>query len=319
MIKHQSLIFTIFLLFLGAWHTDGLTNEPDYQVSRITDNIQIIYGPFDLPDNQNHGFRNNVVIVSTSGGIVIFDPGGSAYAGERVVQKVKEMSKQPIVAVFNSHAHGDHWLGNEGIKRHFPEAVIYGHPAMKSKVQGPDGDFWLNTINRLTKETADGKRVVAPDKTVNDGDEVKIGDTTFLIHHTGSAHTDNDIMIEIKGEDALFMGDVVRNGLLGIMEEDASFKGNIAAIDFIVDKNFKYYIPGHGLVGNVAMPQVYRAYLAILRGKVGELYEDGMADFEMKPDVVNAVSAYEKWVGFDMRVGPHISRAYLEIEAEEFE
>ena len=103
------------------------------------------------------------------------------------------------------------------------------------------------------------------------------------------------------------------------MEEDASFKGNIAAIDFIVSKNFQYYIPGHGPVGDVAMPQMYRVYLAILRSKVGELYEEGMADFEMKPDVINAVSAYEKWVGFDMRVGPHISQVYLEIEAEEFE
>lgn len=125
-------------------------------------------------------------------------------------------------------------------------------------------------------------------------------------------------MTEIKGANALFTGDVVRNGLLGIMEEDASFKGNIAAIDFIVGKNFKHYIPGHGQVGSIAMPQTYRTYLAILSSKVGELYEDGMADFEMKPDVVNAVSAYEKWVGFDLRVGRPISRAYLEIEAGEF-
>ena len=94
------------------------------------------------------------------------------------------------------------------------------------------------------------------------------------------------------------------------MEKDTSFKGNIAAIDFIVSKNFQDYIPGHGLVGEVAMPQKYRVYLAILRSKVGELYEEGMADFEMKPDVINAVSAYEKWVGFDMRVDLHISQVY---------
>ena len=51
-------------------------------------------------------------------------------------------------------------------------------------------------------------------------------------------------MIEVIGENALFIGDVVRNGLLGITEEDASFKGNIAAIDFIINKIFKYHIPG---------------------------------------------------------------------------
>ena len=226
-----------------------------YTLTHVSDNIQIIYGPFDLPDNKNRGFRNNVVIVSTSEGVVILDPGGSADAGERVARTVKEQIKLPVVAVFNSHAHGDHWLGNEGIKRHYPQAVIYGHPVMKTRVLGPDGNFWLDTINRLTGDTAKGKHVVAPDKTVNDGDEIKIGDTTFRIHHTGAAHTDSDIMIEVTGENALFTGDIVRNGLLGIMEEDASFKGNIAAIDFIVSKNFQYYIPGHGLVGDVATPQ----------------------------------------------------------------
>lgn len=311
-------VLTLSFIVSSLWNS-GWAGEPDYTLTRVSDNIQIIYGPFDLPDNKNRGFRNNVVIVSTSEGVVILDPGGSAYAGERVARTVKEHSKLPVVAVFNSHAHGDHWLGNEGIKRHYPKAVIYGHPVMKTRVQGPDGNFWLDTINRLTGDTANGKHVVAPDKTVNDGDEIKIGDTTFRIYHTGAAHTDSDIMIEVTGENALFTGDVVRNGLLGIMEEDASFKGNIAAIDFIVSKNFQYYIPGHGRVGGVAMPQTYRVYLAILRSKVGELYADGMADFEMKADVVNAVSAYDKWVGFDLRIGPHISRAYLEIEAEEFD
>ena len=45
-------------------------------------------------------------------------------------------------------------------------------------------------------------------------------------------------MVEIEGENTLFTGDVVRNGLLGIMEEDASFEGNIAAIDFIIGKKY---------------------------------------------------------------------------------
>ena len=99
-----------------------------------------------------------------------------------VARKVKEHIGQPVVAVFNSHAHGDHWLGNEGIKRHYPQAMIYGHPVMKTGVPGPDADFWLDTINRLTANTTNGKHVVAPVNTVNDGDEIKIGDTTFRIH-----------------------------------------------------------------------------------------------------------------------------------------
>jgi glyoxylase-like metal-dependent hydrolase (beta-lactamase superfamily II) len=311
--------FTSILVLPALWYPGVQASDFDYPLDRITDKIQVIYGPLGPPDRRNHGFRNNVVIVSTTKGLVIFDPGGSAYAGEMSARKMKTVTQIPIVAVFNSHVHGDHWLGNEGIKKLYPDAVIYAHPTMKARIEGADGEYWLETINRLTEGTAGGKRVVGPDQTVDDGDVVEIGDTSFRIYHTGPAHTDNDIMIEVVDENALFTGDVVRDGLLGLMEEDASIKGNVAAIDLIVKKKFKYYIPGHGRAGGIEVPENYRVYLDTLRNTVKKLYAQELADFEMKPKVINAVRAYEKWANFELRIGSHISRAYLEIEAEEFE
>jgi glyoxylase-like metal-dependent hydrolase (beta-lactamase superfamily II) len=315
---------TVVLVSLLVMYTpEGFSREPtatdtDYPVTRVTDKIYVIYGPFDLPDKNNHGFRNNPVIVLTSAGVVVFDPGGSAWAGEMVAEKIKTITNDPIVAVFDSHAHGDHWLGNEGIKRAYPDVAIYGHPVMKARVTGTDGEFWLTQIEKLTEGTANGRQVVAPDRIVNDGDLIEIGDTRFRIYHTGPAHTDSDIMIEIVDQDALFTGDVVRNGLLGIMESDASFSGNIDAIDTILEKNFSYYIPGHGHVGGIEIARNYRTYLDTLLSLVRELYDEQLADFEMKPAVSDALSAYSDWAGFDIRLGPHVSRAYLEIEMEEF-
>jgi glyoxylase-like metal-dependent hydrolase (beta-lactamase superfamily II) len=126
-------------------------------------------------------------------------------------------------------------------------------------------------------------------------------------------------MIEIIGENALFVGDIVRDRFLGLMEEDSSFKGNIEAIDKIVSMDYKYYIPGHGSIGSVDMPLVYSAYLKSLRNAVRELYDVGMEDYEMKPQIINALADYNDWTGFDMRLGAHINRVYLEIEQEEFE
>lgn len=311
-------IVVALLVCLTVPHDSSRASDLDFPLVRITNRVHVIYGPFDLPDRNNRGFRNNVVIVSTSKGVVVFDPGGSAAAGEMVVQKIKTITQAPIVAVFDSHAHGDHWLGNEGIRRSYPDAVIYGHPTLKAKLEGPEGERWLTTVNGRTNGTADGKRVIAPDRTVTEGDVIEIGDTAFRVYHAGRAHTDNDIMIEIVGENVLFTGDVVRNGLLGIIEDDASFKGNIAAIDRMLAKQFRHYIPGHGEAGAVEVLKNYRGYLATLRRTVQQLYEQGLADFEMKPKVLTALAAYRQWAGFEMRVGPHISRAYLEIEAEAF-
>ncbi len=218
-IKQIPFYTTLFLFSVlpFAYAAESLIS-PDFSLTPITRKIHVIYGPMSQPNKQNRGFRNNPVIIQTSKGVVVLDPGGSAYVGEMVAKKVKNVMNSPIVAVFNSHAHGDHWLGNEGIKRVYPQAVIYGHPKMIKRVAGNDGVFWLDLINKVTSNTSLGKIVVKPDKAVNHANIIKTGDTRFRIYHIGPAHTDNDIMIEIIEEKAIFMGDVVRNGLFGIMQ-----------------------------------------------------------------------------------------------------
>ena len=54
-------------LMLPYVHAD----EVDFPLTRITDKVRVIYGPFDLPNRSNRGFRNNVVIVSTNQGVVV--------------------------------------------------------------------------------------------------------------------------------------------------------------------------------------------------------------------------------------------------------
>ena len=292
----------------------------DFPLTRITDRIHVIYGPLALPDEKNQGFRNNPVIVLTSEGVVVCDPGGSAAAGKMVVEKVKTLTDKPIVAVFISHAHGDHWLGNEAIVDAYPDVAIYGHAAMQAKVNSGDGLRWLDIINKTTKNTAHGTRVVNANRLVDDGDIINIGDLSFQIHHTGTAHTEGDIMVEIIEESAIFLGDVVRNHFLGIMESDSSFKGNIEAIDYLLEKkaDLKHYIPGHGKVSQLDMLKDYRAYLSTVLDGVKNLYSSGMADFEMKSKIVNRMEEFRTWEGFELRVGAHISQAFLEVEAEEF-
>jgi hypothetical protein len=43
-----------------------------------------------------------------------------------------------------------------------------------------------------------------------------------------------------------------------------------------------------------------------------------MSDFEMKPQVAEALKDYADWSGFDEQIGKHISLAYLQIEEAEF-
>ncbi|MCP4949061.1 MAG: MBL fold metallo-hydrolase, partial [Aestuariibacter sp.] len=109
--------------------------------------------------------------------MVVIDLGISVYVGEMVLKKISTVTDAPVIAVFNTHIHGDHWLANHAIKRAFPEAVIYAHPKMKARVEAGEGDMWLRRFNEMTKGALEGTRIVIPDVTVTNGEIVGLGGT----------------------------------------------------------------------------------------------------------------------------------------------
>lgn len=288
----------------------------DYPLDRLTPNVYVIHGPTADPTPENQAFRNNPGVVLTREGVVVIDPGSSVHVGEMVVRKVKTLTSKPIVAVFNTHAHGDHWLGNEGIKLAYPRAVIYAHPKMKAMAIQDEGRMWIKAFNERSNGAAEGTTPVGPDKAVNEGDVIAIGGTRFRILHPGPAHSEHDIMIELPDEKVLFFGDIVRDGLFSPFQ--TSFKGNIAAIDRGLKTGARVFIPGHGRSGDATVTRNYRLFLVTLREQVRRHYRNGLSDFEMKPKIAEALAAYRKWSSLDESLGPLVSAAYQEIEAEEF-
>ncbi|MHB1143379.1 MAG: MBL fold metallo-hydrolase [Thiobacillus sp.] len=288
----------------------------DYPLDRLTPNVYVIHGPTADPTPENQAFRNNPGIVLTKEGVVVIDPGSSVHVGEMVVRKVKTLTDKPIIAVFNTHAHGDHWLGNEGIKLAFPRAVIYAHSKMKAMAIQDEGRMWIKAFNERSAGAAEGTTPVGPDKAVNDGDVITIGGTRFHVMHPGTAHSDHDLMIEVPEEKVLFFGDIVRDGLFSPFQ--ASFKGNIAAIDRGLKTAAKVFVPGHGRSGDRTAAMNYRRLLETMREQVRQNYRNGLSDFEMKPKIAKALAAYRGWSSLDESLGPLVSAAYQEIEAEEF-
>ena len=63
-------------------------------------------------------------------------------------------------------------------------------------------------------------------------------------------------MVEVVEEKVLATGDVVRVGLVGI--SNASFKGNVTAIDRALKTKVKIFIPGHGRAGDQRIAKNYR-------------------------------------------------------------
>lgn len=305
----------IALILTGGIRTADAAR--DFEAKEVSQGVWVIHGPTELPNPQNRGFMNNPAFVMTGGGVVIVDPGSGLWTGEMVLEKVAAVTDKPVVAVFNTHVHGDHWLGNHAIRKKYPEAKIYAHPKMIERVENGAGDEWVSNLNRLTEGATEGTKVVSPDHAIKNGDRVEIGGSSFEVLHTGTAHTDNDIMIHVQPADVLFLGDTV--GYHRILRlDDGSFPGNIEAIDLALERKAKTYVPGHGPTGGAEVPQAYRDYLNTLYEQVRVYYDEGMSDFEIKPEVLPKLSEWKEWAGFDDELGKHISLSYLEIEEAEF-
>ncbi len=220
-----------------------------YAADKIAEDVYVIHGPLETPNPANQGFMNNPGIVITPVGVVVIDPGGSVQSGEMVIRHIGKLTDKPVVAVFDSHVHGDHWLGNQAFVEKYPDVTIYAHPEMIKAVKQGAGDEWMVMAMRMTEGAVEGTSVVNATTPVDNGDSIEIGGLHFNIYHNGKAHTHTDIMVHIPEREVMFLGD--NAAVNRLIRNEGSVKGNIAALEDAIKTRTKVFVPGHGPAGDI--------------------------------------------------------------------
>ena len=107
------------------------------------------------------------------------------------------------------------------------------------------------------------------------------------------------------------------NQRIGRMD-DGSFLGMIESLSKLESLNPEVVVPGHGQTGDISMVNQTKRLHILFYGSVESQYEEGLADFEMKPKVVDELRDYSEWGGFDEGIGRWVSIGYLEVEENNF-
>lgn len=307
------------LLAALAFCTPVLAGPKDvvrpYPAQQVGAGTYVIHGPQGLPSKANQGFMNNPAWIVTADGVVVIDPGSSVQAGRMMVAQLRKTTKKPVTHVFNTHVHGDHWLGNQAVLEAWPQATIIAHPDMIKQAKDGAAEFWLKLMSDMSGGYTDGTRAEIPTVEAADGQEFRIGGKTFRIHSSTDAHSKTDLMIEIVEDRTLFTGDNVLNRQVMNMR-DGTFKGVMKATDQALALNAKLYVPGHGKTGDRKFVAEQKAYFDILMAEVRRMYDEGKSDYEMKPVIAGKLKAYKNWAEWDTNLGQQISLAILEIEQE---
>ncbi len=317
------ILVVVTLLLLNArpgWAHEVVLPEKieNFSLQQLSENVYIIQGPQAFPSTETAGFMNNPGFVITPGGVVVIDPGSSVQIGQLLLKRLGQISSANVIAVFNTHVHGDHWLGNQAIREAYPNVPIYAHSRMITRVEEGEGEDWIVNFERSTQGATAGTRVVMPGIGLNGGEHLEIGGAKFQIYHTGKAHTDNDLMIEFTRDKSIFLGDIVTNQRVqSARPGDGDIEGQIAAIEFVLQTENQIFIPGHGPAGGQEIIFNQLKFLQDLYASVKKHYANGLSDYEMKAKVLEDMRAYRNWQNFN-ELGLVISYVYLKVEEDSF-
>lgn len=306
--------FIISLCFVSqaqAWDIAGIGQ---FQFESVAPSIYVMHGPNEEPSAANQGFMNNPGFVESDNGIILIDPGSSYHVGKQVLVEIRKITDKPVLAVFNTHIHGDHWLGNHAINEAYPDAIIYAHPKMKAQA-ADQGRNWVDIMSRLTEGLSSDTRVVIPGETVENADTIDIDGQRFRIHTILPAHTDTDIMIENLNTKTVFLGDNCFRDRFGQFGDDSGIGGNIEALQAVLKLDIEQFVPGHGQSGSAAeVVEPFLTYLKLLDEVVTAGFEEELQGYEIKQANLPRFDNFRDWHGFSTYLGKHIDKMYLEVE-----
>lgn len=292
----------------------------DHPLKQLSKHVWMIYSPDGFPTPENQGMMCNLTFIDTPKGLIAVDTGASVQIGEMAIRQLKKSLNKPVVAIINTHYHGDHFLGNQAFVDAYGEMPIHAHAGTIKEIQGMQGNMWRTLMEQWTNQATVGTKIVPPNVAVDHAQELKFGDVTLRLHHYGKAHTPYDICVEVLGDKLTCIGDIAMDRRIANMD-DGSYVGSLKSFDAL-EKNApsSIWLPGHGEPG----PGV----LAWNRGMFEGIYETcvkaveaGQGMDEAKALVLKdprVTSRARETRGFESNIGKYVSLAYLEAEAAAF-
>lgn len=293
--------------------------EFDYpmEARAISEQVYAIITPTrDLPNAENGGWNSNSAFVVTDSGVLLFDSGSSAGIGHAIRKAIAGVTSQPVRWIVNSHAHGDHWLGNAAFADSV-EQIFAG--AGVAEVIEVDGITWVDRFNAMTGGITGNSVILAPDRKVEQATELSFGGVPVLMMLSGGSHSPGDLMLWLPREEVLIAGDVVYSDRMPSTNA-GDLKQWIETLAQLKQLQPRVVIPGHGAVTDASGIDRLHALLRELWLAVEAGIDEGLSDFEMLPRVSEALAQFRPFYpGLDDKLRRDLSHVYLQVEAAVFE
>lgn len=210
------------------------------QATPVADGVYVFSGVAENFSRANGGNIVNTGFIVGDEGVVVVDSGPSHQYGRQQRAAIARVTARPIARVYLTHAHPDHFLGNQAYAPELLEALPQTRSAIRDK-----GDALNDNLYRLVGGWMSGTQVVLPPREAAAG-AVQVGGRALRLL-PAAGHTDGDLMIYDEKSRTLFTGDLVFFGRAPTTP-DADVSRWLATLDRIDAIDFKTLVPGHGAV-----------------------------------------------------------------------
>ena len=297
---------------------------PDVPPKQLSDKVYYLPAHDKFPSPQNLGFFTNIMFIVTSKGVVVLDPSASVQIGRMAIRMIKTVTDKPIIAVINTHYHGDHWMGNQAFVEENPSIPMYSMKETAESIQHVLGEEWIKMLLRTTDNATEGTKITPPNTYIKDGDVLEFGDTKLKIHHYGQCHTPYDLLVEVVDDPKgiVHVGDVMMDHrLAGMGDGEGSFIHGLEVLKKIksVMPN-KFFVPGHGVPGNNLLDEEITLFETIYNtANEAQAANKSMSEATAMVKATPFMQAYSKTTpDYEDSVGKWTSIAYLEAQQANF-
>jgi glyoxylase-like metal-dependent hydrolase (beta-lactamase superfamily II) len=283
------------------------------EIKKVSEHVYYVEGiPGVATDNE--GFISNAGFVVTKDCVVVFDSLGTPSLANKLVQKIKSITKLPIKKVVVSHFHADHIYGLQVFEELGAEIVapLGAQKYMQSEAAATRLEERQFSLEPWVNEDT---HLVLPDTTIEKSTAFTLGGITFTINYMGKAHSDGDLTMLVEPDKVLFSGDIIFQGRIPFVGS-ADSKKWLDTLTKLETTGLAALVPGHGLASKDPKNTISltRRYLAHLRKVMGAGIEDLTSFDEVYADA--DWSEFKNLPAFEEGNRINAYQVYLSMEAE---
>jgi quinoprotein relay system zinc metallohydrolase 1 len=241
----------------------------DLEARQIAQGTFVFEGANEDFSFDNGGNITNIGVIATGDGAVVINTGPSRLFGEALRESIWALTGEPVVQIYISKLHPDHFLGNQAFSG-TPIGALDG----TINLIRTQGDAFAANMYRMVGDWMRGTEVYLPTQVVEPG-SVTIGDHDLeLIELAG--HTPADLVVYDRTTGVLFAGGVVFHN-----RAPTTPHSNLSAWQQSLEKlrsmDFRILVPSHGPISYDASPiDQTRAYIDWLDQTIRSAASNGL-------------------------------------------